>query len=358
MSHQEEFSRDHDNHTKRRQALLPLSHTTRGDHENTNKNIDDMDIVDLREYTDWFMNHNSDVNLRFDSAETLNEAVNRQPETYSSNSSASITVAKKKKYRNAIVNPREEVEALTKERDNLRLSLDRLTIQDDWDSDVVYLNQGNQRIKKSSRFIINLTVQTYGQLTHTTVSEPAVITENSSNGSGSYKPPDRMEVFDGRNRDKHDDWVDKFLGQIRTHGNWFSNEDRKLTSLMGHLTCASYNLLKILCDERARAKLTHGRTLSGTLAELDSAFRAYDTRHDAKTKLETLRMDNSESFGDFFAKFQVQTNRLDYHDEDKIDGRFASKLISGRKDTYEELISQCFTLDLELKMYEAKKTTS
>ncbi|KAI6245604.1 hypothetical protein HI914_06292 [Erysiphe necator] len=383
MNHQEEFSRDHDTRTKRRQTLLSLSNAARGDHEPIAKNIDDVDVVDLREYTDWFMNHNTDINLRFDSANTLNEAVNQQPETWflflrymthslhyadlhieaqnteidnlrttnedlcSSNSPATITILKKKKYRDTIIRLREEVEALSKERDNLKLSLERLNIQGDYDSDDEFLNQDTQK------------------LTHTAVSKSAALIGSSCNGVGNNKPPDRMEVFDGQNRDKYDEWVDKFLGQIKTHENWFSNEDRKLTYLMRHLTSAPYNLLKPKYDERARAKPSHGRTLSGALTELDRAFRAYDMRRDAKTKLETLRMGNNESFGDFFAKFQIQINKLDYHDEDKIDelkarlnGRFASKIISGRKDTYEELVNQCYTLDSELKMYEAKKTTS
>ncbi|RKF61640.1 hypothetical protein OnM2_040066 [Erysiphe neolycopersici] len=174
-----------------------------------------------------------------------------------------------------------------------------------------------------------------------------------------------MEIYDGQNRDKYDEWVDKFLGQIKTHEIWFFNEDRKLTYLMRHLTNAPYNLLKSKYDERARTNPAHGRTLSDALAELDRAFRAYDTRRDAKTKLETLRMSNQDSFGDFFAKFQIQINKLDYHDDDKIDelkarlnGRFAGKIISGRKETYEELVNQCFTLDSELKMYDAKRTNS
>ncbi|KAI6251215.1 hypothetical protein HI914_00050 [Erysiphe necator] len=345
------FSRDNETPTKRRQTLLSLSNAARGDHEPIAKNIDDVD----------FMNHNTDINLRFDSANTLNKAVNQymthslhyadlhieaqntdidnlrttNEDLCSSNSPATINILKKKRYRNTIIRLREEIETLSKERDNLVT---------DCDSDNEFLNQGTQK------------------LTHTAVSESAALIGSSCNGVGNSKPPDRMEVIDVQNRDKYDELVDKFLSQTKTCENRFSNEDRKLTYLMRYLTSAPYNLLKPKYDEPARAEPSHGRTLSGALTELGRAFRAYDTRHDAKTKLETLRMGNNKSFGDFLAKFQIQINKLDYHDEDKIDelkaqpnGRFASKIISGRKDTYEELVNQCYTLDSELNMYEAKK---
>ncbi|KAI6245934.1 hypothetical protein HI914_06254 [Erysiphe necator] len=179
---------------------------------------------------------------------------------------------------------------------------------------------------------------------------------------GSNKPSDKIDVFDGKVREKYDEWVDKFLGQIKTYSDWFIDEDRKLTYLMRHLTGPPYNLLKDKYDERARLNPLHGRTLMNALAELDRAFRARNIRLDAKTKLETLRMGNNQSFGDFFAKFQIQINKLNYIDEDKIDElksrlnfRFASRIISGRKESYDELVDHCYTLDSELSMYEAKK---
>lgn len=69
---------------------------------------------------------------------------------------------------------------------------------------------------------------------------------------------------------------------------------------MRHLTGSSYNLLKDKYDERARLNPLHGRTLMNALVELDWGFRARNVRLDAKTRLETLQMGDSRSFGDFF----------------------------------------------------------
>ncbi|POS85602.1 hypothetical protein EPUL_002141 [Erysiphe pulchra] len=274
ITHPEEFRRDHETRTKRRQTLLSLSHAARGDQNNKADITDDMDAVDLREYTDLFLNHDADINLRSNSTSSLHYA---DLHIEAQNAEIENLRTENEKYRDVIVRPREEVEALPKERDNLKLNLDRLSIQNDCDSDDKFLKQGTQKVNNLPELI----------------TKPAALKESSNIGAA------------------------------------------------------------------------HGRTLSGALAELDRAFRAYDTRRDAKTKLETLTMGNQESFGDFFAKFQIQINKLDYHNDDKIDelkarlnGRFAGKIISGRKETYEGLVNQCFTLDSELKMYDAKRTNS
>ncbi|POS82718.1 hypothetical protein EPUL_004188 [Erysiphe pulchra] len=305
MTHSEEFSRDHETRTKRRQTLLSVSHAARVNQNNKADITYDMDAVDPREYTDWFLNHNADINLRFNStylstklyithslhyADLHIEAQNTEIENLrtaneelcSNNTSTPITADKKKKYHDVIVRLREEVEALSKERDNLKLNLDRLSIQNDCDSDDEFLKQGTQKVNNFPELI----------------TKPAALKESSNIGAGHCRPPDKMEIFDCQNRDKYDDeWVDKFLRQIKTHEIWFFNEDK--------------------------------------------------------------------SFGDFFAKFQIQINKLDYHNDDKIDelkarlnDRFAGKIISGRKETYEELVNQFFTLDSELKMYDAKRTNS
>ncbi|RKF61394.1 hypothetical protein OnM2_042076 [Erysiphe neolycopersici] len=163
---------------------------------------------------------------------------------------------------------------------------------------------------------------------------------------GFHKSPDKIDVFDRKFRERYDEWVDKFLGQIKTHGDWFIDEDRKNTYLMRHLTGSPYDPLKDKYDERARLNPLHGRTLMNALVELDRAFRVRNLRLDAKTN------------------FQIQINKLDYNDEDKMDElksrlniRFASRIILGRKETYDELVYHCYTLDSELGMYEAKKTS-
>ncbi|KAI6249306.1 hypothetical protein HI914_02311 [Erysiphe necator] len=113
---------------------------------------------------------------------------------------------------------------------------------------------------------------------------------------------------------------------------------------MRHLTGSSYNLLKDKYDERARLNPLHGRTLMNALVELDWGFRA-------RNVLDLLVI--------FFTKFQTQINKLNYNDEDKMDElksrlntRFASRIILGCKETYDEIVDHCYTLDFELGMYE------
>lgn len=81
MNHQEGFSHDHETRTNGRQNLLSPSIATYGDLEHSAKNDAEIDLVDLRKYTDWFMNHNTDINLRFDFLYTVNEAINLKPDT-------------------------------------------------------------------------------------------------------------------------------------------------------------------------------------------------------------------------------------------------------------------------------------
>lgn len=87
--------------------------------------------------------HIESQNTEIDNLRTTNE------ELCSTNSSAPITVLKKMKYRDAITRLREEVEALTKERDNLKLSLEQLSTQDDYDSDDEFLNQGTKKVNRA-----------------------------------------------------------------------------------------------------------------------------------------------------------------------------------------------------------------
>lgn len=133
---------------------------------------------------------------------------------------------------------------------------------------------------------------------------------------------------------------------------------------MRHLTGTPYDLLKDKYDERTRSNPKHNRTLSDAIADLDRAFRSRHIRRNAKAKLESLRMGSNETFAEFYAVFQAQINKLDYHDDDKIDelkfrlnSRFASKIL-GRNDTYEQLVEYCYALDSELKMYDARRPAS
>ncbi|RKF62424.1 hypothetical protein OnM2_033099 [Erysiphe neolycopersici] len=313
-THPEEFCVDYDLRNKRRQTLLSLTQTMppKRDEFQTTKEIE---ILDLREHTDWFINNNADLNIRFTSEETFKEAVNNQPRVWflflkfisnslhyadlhigkqeneienlrSSNEELSsglntLTNEKKTRYRNEILRLRKEIDIVSEERDRLR----------------------------SAKHI----------------------DEVDTSKHGFHKPPDKIDVFDGKFRERYDEWVDKFLGQIKTYSDWFINEDRKLTYLMRHLTGSPYNLLKDKYDERA--------------PELDRAFRARNVRLDAKTNLETLRMGNNQSFD----KMDELKSRLNT--------RFASRIILGRRETYDELVDHCYTLDSELGMYEAKKTS-
>lgn len=142
--------------------------------------------------------------------------------------------------------------------------------------------------------------KTNGQLTHTAVSEPAVLIESSSNGVSNCKPRIRWKFLTDKVGIKTMNRSIDFLAKSK-HENLFSSYDKKLTFLINHLFSAPHNLLKVKYDERARRKPAHGRTLSGALTELDRALHSYDMHCDVKTKLEILRMGNNKSFGDFFA---------------------------------------------------------
>ncbi|RKF64216.1 hypothetical protein OnM2_020095 [Erysiphe neolycopersici] len=314
VNHPEEFRLGHETPTKRRQTLLPLSCCAH-------------------------------ISLRFNSEDALTQAINQRPDTwfaflrYLSHSlhQADLHIEAQSM---GIENLRSTNEDLCsgllpntiasdkkKRYHDLKSKLGSTSIQEEADSDDEYLNQSSNNVN-TSRVISNPSSPGFGNQLPTVKPELVSLLRGSTDKTRNCRPPDKMDVFDGVDREKYDEWVDKLLGQFKTHEGWFVNEDR-------------------------------------ALVELDRAFRAHDTRRDAKTKLETLRMGNHETFCDFFAKFQIQINKLNYHNDDKIDelkarlnGRFASRIILGHKDTYEELINHCYSLDSELKMYEAKKTNS
>ncbi|POS82243.1 hypothetical protein EPUL_005767, partial [Erysiphe pulchra] len=370
-THPEEFCVDYDLRNKRRQTFLSLTQTMplKRDEFQTTKEIE---ILDLREHTDWFINNNADLNIQFTSEETFKEAVNNQPRVWflflkfisnslhyadlhigkqeneienlrSSNEELSSginpqTDEKKTRYRNEILRLRKKIDIVSEERDRL-LSTKHIH---EVDSDDEFFNHNSTQKLSHDK---PLTTSNFQTTTSTNVITHQI--NSSASKHGFHKPPDKIDVFDGKFRERYDEWVDK-----------------KLTYLMRHLTGSPYNLLKDKYDERTRLNPLRGRTLENALAELDRVFRARNVRLDAKTKLETLRMGNNQPFGDFFAKFQIQINKLNYNDEDKMDElksrlntRFAGRIILGRRETYDELVDHCYTLDSELGMYEAKKTS-
>lgn len=423
-----EFHQDHQTRMKRRSTLLQLP----DDNNEATTEAREEDVLDLQEFEDWFQNHRPGeaCPMRFPSHEELSAEVvqnpalwykffqylrsslyfaeahisaqdrelsskddkidelieaNEEMTTPAPATTATFTEAKKKKYRDEITRLREQLAAVTKERDSLRQRAENVP---DEDSDEEFLNPiprrvhfTNDRPTEAHRTVSrNLPFTADNQENRDTSpsnslnnassrgQSPLDVSEASYHtgaglrtGGGSGKPPGKIDTYDGKNREKYDEWVDKLLGQLKTYDDWFVNEDRKITYLMRHLTDSPYNLLKDKYEERARLG-PHNLTLQGALTDLDRAFKARDIRRNAKTELENLHMGTNETFGDFYTKFQTHINKLGYHEEDKIDelktrlnARFANRVILGRNDTYDQLVEYCYALDSELRMYDSRR---
>ena len=117
-----------------------------------------------------------------------------------------------------------------------------------------FLSRGSDDVN-NSRVISNPSSPLLGHQPPTMKPELGNLHKGSTENKNSSRPPDKLDIFDGENRDKYEEWVDKLLGQFRTHDDWFVNEDRKITYLMRHITSAPYHLLKGRYDERARLTL-------------------------------------------------------------------------------------------------------
>ncbi|KAI6245661.1 hypothetical protein HI914_06005 [Erysiphe necator] len=244
--HPEEFGVDYDLRNKRRQTLLSLNHTIsnkRDEFQATNE----IEILDLREHTDWFINNNADLNIRFTSEEVFKEAVNNRPRVWflflkyisnslhyadlhigsqdneidnlrSSNEELSsgsypnpLTNDKRTKYRNEILRLRKEIDIISKERDTLRAknNLHEIDSDDEFLNDDCTHNQPHDHSTKPP-MITHSRPTTYENVMTHQINSPTV-------KYGSNKPPDKIDVFDGKVREKYDEWVDKFLGQIKTY---------------------------------------------------------------------------------------------------------------------------------------------
>ncbi|POS84284.1 hypothetical protein EPUL_003668, partial [Erysiphe pulchra] len=159
---------------------------------------------------------------------------------------------KKTRYRNEILRLRKEIDIISEECDRLPSTKNLHEV----DSDDEFLNHNSIHKLSHDKPLTTSDCQT----TTTTTTSTNVITHQINSSAAKYglrKPPDKIDVFDGKFRERYDELVDKFLGQIKTYSDLFIDEDRKLKYLMRHLTGSLYNLLKDKYDERARFNPLH-----------------------------------------------------------------------------------------------------
>ncbi|POS83992.1 hypothetical protein EPUL_004290 [Erysiphe pulchra] len=184
-----------------------------------------IEILDLCEHTDWFINIKADLNIRFTSEETVKQAVNNQPRVWylflkfisnslhyadlhigkqdnkietlrSSNKELSsginpLTDEKKTRYRNEILRLRKEIYIISEERDRLRSTKHLHEV----DSDDEFLNHN------STHKLNDKPLTTSGCQTTTSTNVITHQINSSAAKYGFHKPPDKIDAFDGNFRE-------------------------------------------------------------------------------------------------------------------------------------------------------------
>lgn len=187
-------------------------------------------------------------------------------------------------------------------------------------------------------------------------------TTASLNRKRSLRPPTKVDTFTGEDRDKYQEWYSKIVGQIDAYPEYFEDrEDLKLNYLFQHLTGAAFDLLDNEYGPRARAR-NPTLTFDGAIQQLDRAYFPQDMYRTARAKLEALQMGPSESFAEFYPKFQAQIVRLQLADEHKADEltkrltrRYAEKIFIGMEESYATIVNRLYTIDSQLQLYNSTR---